>query len=192
MSQLVRLAYHVRRMEPRDIPSVLPLDRLVFKDPWPESAYVQELYFNPDARYFILQIEGVSGQTARWPWKVRRAHPVQGFVGMRVEKGQAHISTLAVHPDWRGYGLGELLLITALEQAVMMKAASVILEVRVSNFVARRLYEKYGFAPVSCLRGYYHDGEDAELLEVDLDEHPDYAAMLQERRRELEMVLLGS
>ena len=87
---------------------------------------------------------------------------------MRVERGEGHISTLAIHPEWRGWGLGELLLHRALEQAIESDAHTISLEVRVSNNMAQTLYAKYGFATVSRLRGYYADGEDAYLMRADV------------------------
>ena len=43
------MPFRIRPLESRDIPTVMHIDRIVFRDPWPESAYVQELYFNPNA-----------------------------------------------------------------------------------------------------------------------------------------------
>lgn len=156
--------YRIRRMEPLDIHPVMGLDRLVFSDPWPESAYTQEIYFNPLACYFVLEITP-RVQHWSWPWKPRNSNLI-GFAGMRVEQMRGHISVLAVHPDWRGLGLGELLLITALQQAIAMRAASVMLEVRPSNTTAQSLYAKYHFIPMGRHTRYYQDGEDALLLEV--------------------------
>jgi len=175
--------YHIRHMEPHDISAVMALDRLAFSDPWPESAYVQEIYFNPLARYFVLELLP-SQPHWRWPWKPRTSNLI-GFVGMRVEQTRGHISTLAIHPDWRGLGFGELLLITALQQAVKMKAIAVMLEVRPSNITAQNLYAKYHFLPIGRHVHYYQDGEDALLLEVpQLD--ASYAQQLTQRQLGLE------
>jgi len=175
----------IRPMEGRDIPAVVSLDRQVFADPWPESAYVQEIYFNPHARYFILEglessydypAEGVRG------WASRRRRPTArllGFVGMRVERVSGHISTLAVHPDSRGQGLGELLLLLALDQAVQDGAQTVSLEVRVSNEIAQRLYTKWRFSLRSRLHRYYANGEDAYLMQVHLYADEAYGAEVQ-------------
>jgi ribosomal-protein-alanine N-acetyltransferase len=80
-----------------------------------------------------------------------------------------HISTIAVHPEWRGKRLGELLLLTAMEQALGLGAGLVTLEVRASNDVAQHLYRKYGFRFKGVHRGYYRDGEDAWLMAVEVD-----------------------
>ncbi|HQE94190.1 MAG TPA: ribosomal protein S18-alanine N-acetyltransferase [Anaerolineae bacterium] len=162
------LPFNIRRLEAKDIPTVTSIDRLVFRDPWPESAYVQELYFNPNAHYFVLQL--TPAMPAR-SWNERRAalaSHIVGFVGMRMEVDQGHISTLAVRPEWRGWGLGELLFHKAIDQAIRNNAQTVSLEVRVSNVIALNLYAKYGFEKVSRLRGYYSDGEDAFFMRADV------------------------
>lgn len=173
--------YDIRRMRPKDIRSVMTLEKRVFSDPWPENAYVQELYFNPNAYYFVLCFQGA----ARLPWKQLHKDKIFGYVGVRVESGRGHISTLAVHPDWQGRGFGELLLITVLQKAVKMGAGQVTLEVRVSNKVAQALYHKYAFHTLMHLPAYYKNGEDAALMTSDLST-ADYGEWLQEQRRKIE------
>ncbi|MFP4343086.1 MAG: GNAT family N-acetyltransferase [Anaerolineales bacterium] len=178
--------YRIRRMEPRDIPQVAGLERAVFKDPWPDIAFIQELYFNTAARYFVLQIdERFRRRQQHRPWHARSHNEVHGYVGMRVNSGEGHISTLALHASYRGLGLGEILLITALEQAGEMGAYKVALEVRVLNERAQNLYTKYKFAVISTLRHYYRDGADAYLMEVEPLDAP-YLNLLRARRAELE------
>ena len=78
---------------------------------------------------------------------------------------EAHISTIAIHPAWRGHGLGEYMLLAMLAEAEALKAAMVTLEVRVTNDRAQELYRKYHFEVVGRRRGYYSDnGEDALLM----------------------------
>lgn len=157
------LPYIIRPLTPRDVPAVVTVDRLVFEDPWPESTYVQEVYFNPNAHYLVLESRLVS--IRRWfTRKTIRNDKILGFVGMRVESQRGHISTLALRPEWRGRGLGEFLLLSALEQAVFYGAQNISLEVRISNHVAQNLYNKYGFVKVSRLHSYYPDSEDAYLM----------------------------
>ncbi len=160
------LPYRVRLMEPSDIPNVVTVDRLVFRDPWPESAFVQELYFNANAHYFVIQLTDPALIQEHFSHHAARSSYLLGFVGMRVEDEEGHISTLAVRPDWHGRGLGELLLYTALNQVIKDKGRTVTLEVRITNYVAQGLYAKYGFRPVSVLKGYYQDGENAFLMRV--------------------------
>jgi ribosomal protein S18 acetylase RimI-like enzyme len=157
------------------------VDRQVFRDPWPESAYVQEIYFNPSAHYFVLELLDLT-EIRRWyEHRRRQSSRLIGFVGMRVEGTRGHISTLAIRAEWRGHRLGEFLLLVAINQAIADGAAVVGLEVRVSNTVAQHLYTKYDFDRRSQLRGYYADGEDAYYLQVRLEDNPDYCSRVKER-----------
>ena len=108
-----------------------------------------------------------------------------GYVGLRLHDVEAHISTIAVHPDWRRRGLGELLLLTAMEHALELRAHLVTLEVRASNLVAQYLYHKYGFQFTGTHRGYYRDGEDAWLMAVEVSNNG-YQTKLGELRTTLE------
>jgi ribosomal-protein-alanine N-acetyltransferase len=92
---------------------------------------------------------------------------VVGYGGCWLIAGEAHISTIAIHPNYRGKGLGELLLAGMLQRAIYLGGEYSVLEVRVSNFTARRLYEKYEYETIGRRKGYYRDnGEDALLMEV--------------------------
>lgn len=175
-------AFRIRPMEGRDIPSVVSLDRMVFRDPWPESAYVQEIYFNVKAHYFVLELVDPTLTRVWHAHRRQRSARLLGFAGMRVEGTRGHISTLAIREDWRGQRLGEALLLTTLEQAVKDGARLVGLEVRISNEVAQALYDKYGFRPQSRLQRYYADGEDAYYMQVQLDGgHAENAKRARER-----------
>ncbi len=162
--------FRLQLMAAHDIPAVVSVDRQVFVDPWPESAYVQELYFNPNAHYFVLTlIDPAYNRVWHQRRNVRKAQLI-GFVGMRVEGDEGHISTLALRSEWRGNRLGELLFLTAMVQAMDDGAWAVALEVRISNQVAMHLYAKYGFSAVSRLRRYYTNGEDAFLMKAQLND----------------------
>jgi [ribosomal protein S18]-alanine N-acetyltransferase len=173
--------FTIRTMEGRDIPAVVAVDLQVFRDPWPESAYVQEIYFNPSAHYFVLELQDLA-QARRWyEHRRRQVSRLIGFVGMRVEGPRGHISTLALRAEWRGHRLGELLLLVAIRQAISDGALVLGLEVRTSNVVAQRLYAKYEFEQQSQLRGYYADGEDAYYMQVRLEDNPGYCMRVKER-----------
>ncbi len=170
----------IRLMEGRDIPSVVSLDRQVFRDPWPESAYVQELYFNTNAHYFVLELLDPTQARTWHTHRLRRSARLIGFVGMRVEGTRGHISTLALRPEWRGQRLGEVLLLIAIDQAIRDGARMVGLEVRISNEIALNLYGKWQFVQYSRLHRYYADGEDAYLLHAYLDKDPEYPPRVRE------------
>lgn len=187
------MPYTVRPMEAGDIPTVAAIERLSFPTPWPASAFSCKLK-QKRSRYYVLSKPaegGIASAGRGWRRRLRQIFGppeesrVIGYVGFRFQGSEAHISTIAVHLDWRGKGLGELLLLTALEQALKQRADLVTLEMRVSNQVAHHLYRKYGFQLKSTLPKYYQDGEDARLMAVAVNGGV-YRARLAELRQELE------
>jgi ribosomal-protein-alanine N-acetyltransferase len=165
-------------MQPVHLPAVMAIERTSFALPWPESAYRHEITQNELAHYYVLCFRdqhpvSSAGSTSVWQrlkgtiW--RRAalqnELVLGYGGFWMMAGDAHISTLAMRLEARGRGLGELLLLSLLEEAHRIAAMVATLEVRVSNKVARALYTKYGFEQVGRRKAYYHDnGEDALIM----------------------------
>ena len=87
-----------------------------------------------------------------------------GFLGVWQVIDEAHVVSVGVRTPYRGLGVGELLLIAAIEQAVAHKADRVTLEVRVSNHVAQNLYVKYGFREQGVRKGYYADNREDALI----------------------------
>ncbi len=104
---------------------------------------------------------------------------ITGYAGMWMFVDEAHISTIASHPAWRGRGVGELLLLSLMREAERRAAIVVTLEVRVSNTVAQNLYLKYGFEQVGLRKRYYRDnGEDALIMTVQQFQRPEYKQRL--------------
>jgi ribosomal-protein-alanine N-acetyltransferase len=143
----------VRAMSLDDIPTVVEIDRLSFPVPWPERTYRYELTENPAAHLFVAQIAGQGSDR------------VVGYVGFWLIADEAHISTLAVHPNYRRRGVGARLLRAALERASGLGAEIATLEVRVSNQVAVTMYQGSGFRVAGRRARYYRDnGEDALVM----------------------------
>ena len=86
---------------------------------------------------------------------------VYAYGGMWMILDEAHITNIAVRPQNRGEGWGNFLLYAMLEQAKKSKMNAITLEVRESNNIARRLYEKYGFKECGRRKAYYENREDA-------------------------------
>jgi ribosomal-protein-alanine N-acetyltransferase len=195
------LPYVVEPMELGDIPEVVEIERLAFPTPWPARAYRYEVSQNRLAHYFVArrqlalqpqeQMEGEeSGLLSRiqtWTHSSKRdSRPMVGYCGFWVAAQEAHISTIAVDPKYRGKGIGQLLLITAIEKALDLDATLVSLEVRVSNFVAQNLYRKYGFKVVGRRPRYYSDNrEDALIMTADHITSVPYQRLFQKRSKHL-------
>lgn len=144
---------YVDRMTLDDVDGVMQVERLSFLTPWSRQSFVQELTQNPYARYLVARI----GQQ------------VIGYAGMWLILDEAHVTNVAVHPEWRGHGLGEWLMLRLIEWAQRDGATRMTLEVRVSNHVAQELYLKLGFKASGIRPGYYTDTrEDALIMWKDL------------------------
>jgi ribosomal-protein-alanine N-acetyltransferase len=84
-----------------------------------------------------------------------------------------HINNMAIHPGWRGRGLGRLLLNKALAAAYALGVRRATLEVRRSNTAARRLYESAGFTMIDVRPNYYSEPVEDALVLAAAVESPD-------------------
>jgi len=186
-----------------DITQVADIERESFPSMWPQTAYRRELT-NKIARYTVVtelrdEQPAPPGRAVRptgiWG-TLRRIAGVEpavsneyllGFIGVWLMAGEAHVVTVAVRQTHRRMGIGERLLIAAIEQAMEFGQEVVTLEVRASNDAARRLYEKYGFANVGRRVRYYTDNnEDAIIMttpEIDTKEFRAQFDDLRQRHR---------
>lgn len=78
--------------------------------------------------------------------------------------GTGHITTIGVAPEHRRRGLANKLLRHTENALQKRNINTVMLEVRVSNREAQRLYHEFGYAVVQRLKGYYNNGEDGFLM----------------------------
>lgn len=164
----------VRPMRFTDIEQVVAIDRVSFSTPWSPNAYRFELTNRDTSHLVVLELAARPHTvTGHWRWLLRplirriSAGQVIGYGGCWLMAGEAHISTIAVGPDYRGQGLGELLLASMLKRAIQLHAEYSVLEVRESNATAQALYRKYEYRVVGRRRHYYrNDGEDALLMEL--------------------------
>jgi len=143
-----------------DIDEVMAIDRASFVRPWYRDAYFTELA-NRSAQYFVARLLYKQPD----PHGNGKLDCIVGNTGCWVIAGEGHITTLAVHPNYRGNKIGERLLVACLQESIYRRAHTVSLEVRKSNEVAKQLYKKYGFCAVSVRPRYYLDNnEDALVL----------------------------
>jgi len=152
----VKTEIAVRVMTLDDIPEVMNIDRLSFPLPWSERSYRYELEHNSSAQLIVADYHDLD-----------RIQLV-GYIGFWFVVDEMHISTLAVHPDFRRRGIGEALLEGALHLADSRGGVIATLEVRTSNQAALDLYTKFGFEVAGCRKNYYQDNrEDAWIMKLD-------------------------
>jgi ribosomal-protein-alanine N-acetyltransferase len=150
------LSVRIRPMIMDDIERVLLIDRLSFTLPWPANSYRFELIENPASLLRVAENSSSVGGLE-----------VVGMIVVWLIVDEAHIATLAVHPDYRGLGISKLLLSTTLRECIQKGAVSATLEVRDSNTIAQNLYRQFGFTIAGRRLHYYHDNhEDAVIMTV--------------------------
>jgi ribosomal-protein-alanine N-acetyltransferase len=164
----------LRHMAPQDMEQVLAIDQASFTMPWPLSAYKFELYENPNSLLLVAET-----------LEKRDSDSQPQIVGMTVLwliLEEAHIATLAVRPDYRRRGIARLLLIKALEEAVQLGAEKATLEVRVSNVIAQKLYQRFGFEIVGHRPRYYRDNNEDAIIMTRNHLGEEYLAWLKNNR----------
>ncbi|HLY25756.1 MAG TPA: ribosomal protein S18-alanine N-acetyltransferase [Aggregatilineales bacterium] len=166
--------YVLRYMRQEDITQVLDIDHLSFPLPWSARSYTFEITDNNHSHMVSLALSDRKSSSAGWLGALQRlrngshAHEtIVGYGGFWLIDGEAHISTIAVHPHYRGKGLGELLLAGMLGRGMALDAEYSVLEVRVGNEPAISLYRKYEYEIAGRRKNYYRDnGEDAFLMNL--------------------------
>ena len=161
----------LREMRWWDLAPVLELERELFpEDAWSPGMFWSELAHarGPRAtrRYLVAELEG----PPRWG-SPRTASGggadegrLVGYGGLAAIDGTGDIQTIATARDQWGSGLGSRLLTELLGAATDFECHEVLLEVRVDNLRAQRLYERFGFEPIGFRRGYYQPGNIDALV----------------------------
>ncbi len=147
-----------RRMKLEDVAAVHQIDVLSFSLSWPEHSFRYEVRENPASRAWVAEENGqIAAMLVLW------------FI-----VDEAHVATIATHPDFRRRGIGERILIHALHSAAEEGARRAFLEVRAGNKAAQAMYKKYGFVVDGLRPKYYRDNnEDALLMSLEgLDRLP--------------------
>lgn len=142
----------IRKMTVDDIPAVVDLDQKSFSLPWPERSFRFELTDNPASRCWVAELDGkVVGMIVAW-----------------LIVDEAHVATVATHPEYRRRGIGRRLLAHALRHLSQDGARSSFLEVRESNLAAQEMYRKFGYEATGRRQHYYRDNdEDAILMNLE-------------------------
>ena len=139
----------VRKMTVEDVPAAHEIDVLSFTLPWPARSLRFEVSDNPAARCWAAEMDG----------------RLVGMLVLWMILDEAHIATVATHPDHRRKGIAKQLLVEALTSAYTEGACSALLEVRAGNQAAQEMYCKFGFEVVGRREHYYKDNnEDAVLM----------------------------
>ncbi len=113
-----------------------------------------------------------------------------GYMGFWKIIDEAHVTNLAVHPDYRGKGVAKILLLNALSECYSEKIKYMTLEVRVSNISAIKLYEKFGFKSLGHRKNYYqNNNEDALIMWSENIFNDSYKKLYEEIKNSIEGII---
>jgi len=133
------------------------IDVLSFLLPWPEKSFRFELTENPSTLALVAEIQENDNDRV-----------LMGMAVVWIIVDEAHIATIAIHPDYRGRSYGKILLAETLRESIYRGAHLATLEVRAGNLVAQQMYRSFGFTIVGRRLHYYRDNnEDAIVMTID-------------------------
>ena len=139
----------IKPMQKTDLDDVIAIEAKAYGEHhWSKDSFMSELS-NDLAKYF--SVFNTDGQLI-------------GYCGCWQILEEAHITNIAVSPDYRRKHIGEALLTTIIDECYRNMAKYITLEVRVSNTPAISLYEKYGFKSLGVRKGYYQDNNEDALI----------------------------
>ena len=133
-----------------DLDALLVIEQYSFPTPWKRSMYESDIDANRHARFFVIETQ--------------EQRELVGYIGSWFIYDEAHIGTIATKQEYRGRRLAEQLIAYTAFQGIQEGIAYIVLEVRVSNDPAIRLYERLGFTQVGLRKRYYTDTKEDALL----------------------------
>lgn len=138
----------IRCVKPTDLPYVYEIERLSFEHPYPQS-YINTLASLSPNTFLVVEKDG----------------RLVGYAAALLEgKGLGHIFSIAVLREHRCKGIGTALINRLIEILKKQGASFIRLEVRRSNRLAQKMYEKLGFKKAYEIKGLYEDGEDCVVM----------------------------
>lgn len=136
-------------MTVNDLDRLMVIENESFSLPWTRQSYEKELK-NQWADYLVCDWGG----------------ELAAFCGMWTVFEEAHITNLAVAKEYRGRGLGRIMMLEQEKLARSKRANRILLEVRPSNAPALDMYKKLGYIPISVRREYYEDNREDALVMI--------------------------
>jgi [ribosomal protein S18]-alanine N-acetyltransferase len=141
----------------RHLRTVLHIEAQVYPRPWSLPLFLSELSLRSSRYYIAARIDGV----------------VVGYAGLMFSGNEAHVTNIAVDPNWQRHQVGTRLLLELVRESRARGVRHMTLEVRVSNTPAQELYKRFGFTSAGIRKNYYREiNEDALIMwayDIDTD-----------------------
>jgi ribosomal-protein-alanine N-acetyltransferase len=168
------LELQLKPLEAGQLNQVVELDQICLGGLWSLDGYRREIE-SPNSTLLAISLSS------------NREEKLIGLGCLWSILEEAHITILAVHPDFQGRGLGKLLLFSLLQDAVKRQLERATLEVSEHNQVALSLYQKFGFKIAGQRKGYYQKtGEDALILWRGDLAKPEFQELMETWKQELD------
>lgn len=140
-------SYKIEPMNSSHIEGVFEVSKLSLAEAWNIESIEKELS-NKLAKYFVALDE----------------NKVIGFLGMWVVFDEGDITNIAVHPEYRKQGIGNLLMDNLITLCKENNINSLTLEVRQSNLPAQNLYKKHGFKEEGIRKNFYDNPKENAII----------------------------
>jgi ribosomal-protein-alanine N-acetyltransferase len=143
----------LRDMQEADVSAILAIECVAYEFPWTEGILRDCFKFG----YVCKVYESGDG--------------IIGYGVISIGAGECHFLNICIAPPYQQRGHGARLVAQLLQVARQARARTALLEVRVSNTAAFRLYHKLGFNEIGTRKGYYParvGHEDALVLALEL------------------------
>ncbi len=146
----------IKPLEIFQVSEIVVLDRICLGGIWTAEGYLREIN-SPNSSLLALSLIDEDRKNFK--------EKIVGVACLWAIVEEAHITLLGIHPDFRQQGLGTLLLVSLLEDAIARNLSRATLEVNINNVKAINLYKKFGFEIAGKRKRYYQStGEDALIL----------------------------
>lgn len=138
----------IRALRPEDLDRIAEIERSAYPFPWTRGIFADCMRVGYDC------------------WGLQVRDRLVAYAIQTNAAGESHLLNLCVDPEWQRAGYGRILLEHAIGNATLNGCTSMFLEVRPSNPVAIRLYQKRGFTVVGERKNYYRAEKGRETAIV--------------------------
>jgi len=158
-------------MRRRHLRRVLEIEEQLYPRPWTPRTFASELQqMKNGIRYYLVAYVG---------------DIMAGYGGLMFSGEDAHVTNVAVDPDFQGRGVATEIMLDLCTIARDRGCTAMTLEVRHTNVAAQNLYRRFGFVPAGIRKKYYENTDDAIIMwahGVDTDEFRDRLQLIEMRR----------
>ncbi len=153
-------SFMIRRCNVDDLDGVIRVNEAELPEDYPYFFYKSIIDNFPESFLVACENSNPKKIIGYIMWRVEKV-PAKNSLKL-VNKG--HLVSIAVSKASRRKGIASALLTNSMPEVKKQEIDEYVLEVRVSNYNAINLYEKFNFKTESIKTKYYRDGENAYFM----------------------------